>query len=303
MNGGVLTGIWVNFKALLIVQSMHLANGVGPNIFVMDFCSLWKRGGWNVVPRLCNAPMLLHAFFWMWGKSGKPHATVRAANQDFMTATRFSVVRNQAPALLNQTPIIIWPSWLKTAQVSDVQSTDDKFLPKRARTCQLFLCSICALYMFVSGLISCCFFQVFHILLFFNQCLDSAGRKLYFRKCLSKILPWTTANHVRKGKRGLPVFGRFPNSITVESFPKWEVWSSVFYFLFLWLSSCWWMWQKYTAVTVHDSTPQHKSFVGMSCKWNWSFIWSAKQVTEPSLRCWVMMSCLANHHGDSKNGK
>lgn len=165
-------------------------------------------------------PMLLHAFFFMWGKSGKPHATVRAANQDFMTAARFSVLRNQAPAPQNQTPIINWPSWLKTALVSDVQSADDKFLPKHARRCRLFLCSICVLYMFVSGPISCWFFQVFHILLFFNQCLDSAGRKLYFRKCLSKILPpWTTANHVRKGKDGVPLFGRFPNSITAKSFP------------------------------------------------------------------------------------
>lgn len=74
-------------------------------------------------------------------------------------------------------------------------------------TGRLFLRSICTLYMFVSGLISCCFFQVFHILLFSNQCLDSAGRKLYFRKCLSKILlPRTIANHVRKRKHGVPAF-------------------------------------------------------------------------------------------------
>lgn len=62
------------------------------------------------------------------GKSSKPHATVWAANQVFMTAmkaVRYSVVRNRAPTLLNQTPIIIWPSWLKTAPVSDVQSADE----------------------------------------------------------------------------------------------------------------------------------------------------------------------------------
>lgn len=91
-----------------------------------------------------------------------------------------------------------------------------------------------------------------------------------------------------------------PNSIIVGSSPEWEVWPFMFYFVFLWLPSCWWMWQKYTAVTVHDSTPLHKILVGMSFKSNLSCILSAHRATEPSLRCWVMMSCLANHPGDGK---
>lgn len=43
--------------------------------------------------------------------------------------------------------------------------------------------SICALYIRIAPLISCWFFQVFHILSFVNLCPDSAGRKLHFRNC------------------------------------------------------------------------------------------------------------------------
>lgn len=39
-----------------------------------------------------------------------------------------------------------------------------------------------------------------------------------------------------------------------------------FFFFSLWLPSWWWMWQKYTAVTVHDSTPLRKILVGMPFK-------------------------------------
>lgn len=157
---------------------------------------------------------------------------------------------------------------------------------------------MCALYMYVSSLISCWFFQVFHILLFFNQCPDSAGRKLHFRKCCHGPI----ANQTFMWGKGSTVFQFSINPKFNYSRILYWMRGVAFYvlFFFLWLQSCWWMWQKYTAVTVHDSTPLHKIFVGMSFKSNWSCILSAPRATEPSLRCWVMMSCLANRSGDSK---
>lgn len=160
--------------------------------------------------------------------------------------------------------------------------------------------SMCALDMYVSSLISCWFFQVFHILLFFNQCPDSAGRKLHFRKCCHGPI----ANQPFMWGKGNMVFQFSINpKFNYRRILSWMAFYGVAYIcliFFLWLPSCWWMWQKYTAVTVHDSTPLHKIFVEMSFKSNWSCILSAHRATEPSLRCWVMMSCLANHPGDGK---
>lgn len=86
-----------------------------------------------------------------------------------------------------------------------------------------------------------------------------------------ELLPRTdyqSAIHVRKRKHSVPVLSQSQNSIIVGSSPEWKVWpfTSSFFFFFLWLPSWWWMWQKYTAVTVHDSTPLRKILVGMPFK-------------------------------------
>lgn len=100
---------------------------------------------------------------------------------------------------------------------------------------------------------------------------DITGRKPCFRKCLTDIvlpaLLWPQCQsdiYSTEEKEKLQSHPEsFPSSVSVDSCPERKVWSSLCSFSALWLTSCWWAWQKYTLVTVHDSTPLHKIFKGM----------------------------------------
>lgn len=167
------------------------------------------------------------------------------------------------------------------------------------------MCGVC-----VTRLISCCFCQV-SCCLIKGHSPDIAGRKL-----CQEVPVWCCAACLALAsvpKRHLFIWGKgkrrsnppsFPNTVTVESCPQWEVQSPVCLFWVLWLTSCWWVWHKYTPVTVHDSTPLHKIFEGMCFFFQTSQTKvasaSAPWVTEPSLRRWLMMSYLGNHHRDSR---
>lgn len=121
-------------------------------------------------------------------------------------------------------------------------------------TSRCVLCMLC--------LISCCFFQVFLIVLFFNQIPDIAGRKLHFRKCLSDTALQSLSADIYSSKETEK--RSFLHSVTVVSCPEWEVWSSLCLFWALWSTTWWWAWQKYTPVTICDLTPPLKIFEGMS---------------------------------------
>lgn len=136
----------------------------------------------------------------------------------------------------------------------------------------------------------------------------AAERKHCIRKCLPDIVLWPQcqsdifSSEEKEKHHSNPE--TFPNPVAVEFCLEREVWSFLCLFWALWLTACWWMWQKYIPVTIHDSTPMHKFSllrnVLFSNKSNWSCIWTAQWVTKPSLRHWVMMSYLGNYHWDSR---
>lgn len=132
-----------------------------------------------------------------------------------------------------------------------------------------------------------------------------AGRKPLFQEVAAcyfaaGFMANLTSIHLRKRKTAIPILShsQIPSLWTPALNGRC---GRLCLYWVLWLTCRWQVGQKYTPLTVHDSTPLHKIFWGMLFfKVNFSCIWGALWVTEPSLWRWMMMSYLGNHHWDSR---